>query len=97
MTTMRPRDLFGVGVRILAVWFWTMAAYYGFWAFIKSVGTAPIGNISIREDISWMIYYVLVGVFLMSGARGLTWLGYGDVSKSETAAESAQSEAESAN
>jgi hypothetical protein len=79
---MRPRELFGVGVRLLAVWFWTLAGYSGFWCFLKSVGNGPASaQLTQRQDISFMIYYVLVGVFLMAGARGLTWLAYGDMQK----------------
>ena len=86
---MRARELFGVGVRILAVWFWTLAAYYGFWAFLNSVGTAPPNNLTTREDFSFMIFYVLVGVFLMGGARALIWLAYGDFPMTDPDAESA--------
>jgi hypothetical protein len=79
---MRPRELFGVGVRILAVWFWTQAAYWGYWAAVKSAGTG-LGNpnVSARDDASYMIFYALLGIALMAGVRPLVWLAYGGVSK----------------
>jgi hypothetical protein len=78
---MRPRELFGVGVRLLAVWFWTIAVYYGFLALLKSVGTAPTNSYPVPEDISMMVFNVLVGAFLMRGAPALIWLAYGDGSR----------------
>ena len=74
-----PRDLFGVAVRILAVWFWTEAAYWGFWAAAKSAN-ADIGNPAIkpREDVAYMMLYLLLGIALMVGCRALVWLAYGD-------------------
>ena len=79
---MLPRELFGVGVRILAVWFWTQAVYWGFWGIVKALGTG-LGNpkISEREDAAEMVLYMLLGVALMKGARALIWLGYGDAPK----------------
>ena len=65
---MRPRELFGVGVRILAVWFWTQAAYWGYWAAVKSAGTG-MGNPEIppREDMGYMFFYAVLGFALMGG------------------------------
>ena len=76
---MRPRELFGVGVRILAIWFWTQAAYWGYWGAVKAADTG-MGNrsISTREDIAYMIFNALVGIALMVGARAFVWLAYGD-------------------
>jgi hypothetical protein len=81
---MRPREMFGVGVRILAVWFWTQTAYWGYFAFIKSLGNG-LGNpsISAREDMAYMILNALLGIALMTGARALVWLAYGDTPKSD--------------
>ena len=82
---MRSRELFGVGVRILAVWFWSQAAYWGYFAFIKSLGNG-LGNpnISAREDVAYMVLYAILGTALMSGARALVWLAYGDAPRSDT-------------
>ena len=79
---MRPRELFGVGVRVLAVWFWTQSAYWGYFAFIKSLDMG-LGNpkISAREDVVYVIFNGLLGIVLMAGARPLAWLAYGDAPK----------------
>jgi hypothetical protein len=71
-------------LRLLAVWYWAQAAYTGFWGVLKSFGNG-VGNphLSTHEDFSFMIFYVLLGVFLMSGARTLVWLAYGDDKKAE--------------
>lgn len=81
MITMRPRELFGVAIRVLAVWCWTQAAYYGFLSFLKSVGTAPANSYPVQEDISVAMFYVILGGFLMAGVRALVWLAYGDAPK----------------
>jgi len=86
---MRPRDLFGVGVRILAIWFWTQALYWGYFALVKTWGIG-LGNpkISPREDAAYAIFYALLGVMLMAGARALVWVGYGDAPKQDGSAPS---------
>jgi hypothetical protein len=76
---MRPRDLFGVALRILAIWFWTQAAFWAYWGALKYPGTGLGGTISpAREDSARVIIYVLMGIALMVGAQALTWLAYGD-------------------
>jgi hypothetical protein len=93
---MKPREIFGAGVRLLAVWFWTLAVYWGFWSAAKSIGHfAGNSSISPREDICLAIFYALLGVFLMSGARALVWLAYGDASKPPLDAGDASDETES--
>jgi hypothetical protein len=82
---MSPREIFGVGLRLLAVWFWTLAAYWGFWAAAKSIGHfAGNSSISPREDVCLAIFYALLGIFLMSGARALVWIAYGDATRRVT-------------
>jgi hypothetical protein len=88
MTNMRPRELFGVGVRILAVWSWTQAAYTGFWGLLKSFGNSGSGSaLTPHADFSLMIFYVLLGAFLMGGARALVWLAYGDAPNTASGAD----------
>jgi hypothetical protein len=84
--SMRPRELFGVGVRILAVWFWTQAAYLGYLAAVKSSGTG-FGHPTVppRSDLALMIFNALVGIALMAGARAFVWLAYGDAPEAEVA------------
>ena len=84
---MRPRDLFGVALRILAIWFWTQAAFWIYWAALKYAGTGLGGTASpVREDSARVIIYTLLGIGLMAGARALTWLAYGDASAPHDAA-----------
>lgn len=78
----RARDLFGVGVRLLAVWFWTQAAYTGLWGILKTLDIASgSSGLTSHADFSFAIFYGLLGVFLMAGARALVWLGYGDMAR----------------
>jgi hypothetical protein len=79
---MLARGFFGAGVRLLAVWFWTQAAYMAYWAALKSLGTG-LGNpsVPVREDIAYASLYLLIGLFLFVGAGALTWLAYGDAPK----------------
>jgi hypothetical protein len=83
---MRPRELFGVGVRVLAVWYWTQSAYWAYFAFIKWLDIG-LGNpkIASREDVAYAILNGLTGVVLMAGARALAWLAYGDAPKADAA------------
>jgi hypothetical protein len=82
---MRPRDLFGVGIRILAVWYWGQTSYYGAYAISKTAGYV-VGNpeISAREDAIFMIAYAIMGTVLWVAARTLVWLAYGDAPKADT-------------
>lgn len=80
------RGFFDAGVRLLAVWFCTQAAYWAYWAAVKSAGTA-LGNpqVPVREDIASASLYLLLGLFLFVGARALTWLAYGDAPRQPSA------------
>jgi hypothetical protein len=73
------RGFFDAGVRLLAVWFFIQAAYWVYWAAVKSAGTG-LGNpqVPVREDIASATLYLLLGLFLFVSARALTWLAYGD-------------------
>ena len=79
---MRLRDLFGAAVRLLGLWFWTQAAYWGYFALLK-VHSASLGNPNIpqAEDIAYAVLYTLLGSFLFAGANGIVWLAYGDAPK----------------
>jgi hypothetical protein len=83
---MRPRELFGVGIRILAVWCWMQGAYWGYRAIVKSLSPgAGNPNVPMPEDVASFIFYVLIGAILMGGAGALIWLGYGDAPKTGAA------------
>ncbi len=75
---MRPRDLFGLGVRLIGVWIWTEAAYWAYFAAMKGAGTG-IGSASVpvHDDLANAILYALVGTALFVGAPFLVWLAYG--------------------
>ena len=77
-----PRALFGIAVRILGIWFLTQCAYYLFWTALKS-SALDTGNPAItrQEDVAFATYYLLLGLFLLMGARFFVWLGYGDAPK----------------
>jgi len=81
---MRPRELFGVGIRVLAIWFWCEAFYWGYFAVAKSIDVT-LGNpkIPTREEVSSMLLNAILGTVLMVGARALVWLAYGDAPKAE--------------
>jgi hypothetical protein len=74
---MRPRDLFGVAVRVIGFWFLTQAVYYGFWAFVKT--NSGLGNptISPREDVALSAIYLIMGALIMFCADPIVWLVYG--------------------
>ena len=76
---MKPRDVFGIGVRLLGVWFWSQAIYWAFWTYMKYAQTG-LGNpaITAREDLAYACLYLLLGTILFLGAGWLAWLAYGD-------------------
>ena len=78
-----------ISIIAVAIWFWTQAFYWAYWAVVKAAGTG-MGNpsVSVREDIGYLILYTILGVVLMVGARGLVWLAYGDVPARDTDARS---------
>jgi hypothetical protein len=79
---MRPRDLFGVAVRIVGFWFVTEAFYWGFWALIKSFApNAGNPHVSVQEDLASTILYIFLALFTLSGAHVWIWLAYGDAPK----------------
>lgn len=77
---MKPRELFGVGVRILAVWFFTQAGVYSYVALIKSLGVGNAKAAAIT-DVAYVIMYALLGIVLMATARWWAWVAYGEESK----------------
>jgi cobalamin synthase len=76
---MKPRDLFGIGVRLLGVWFWSQAIYFAFWAYMKYAETG-LGNPALlaRQDLAYACLYLLLGTAVFIGAGWLAWLAYGD-------------------
>jgi len=86
---MRPREWFGFGVRLLGLWFWTQAAYFGWFALLKSPAIGLTNSaVPQREDIAFMTFYVMLGTLLFAGARLFVWLAYGDASATSADADS---------
>ncbi len=82
---MRPRDLFGIAVRVLALWYWTQSVYWAWWALVKSINPR-LGNLNIQvgEDVATAVLYALLGFVLFLAARQLTWIAYGDMPTADT-------------
>ena len=90
---MKPREVFGIGVRLLGVWFWSQAVYWAFWAYMKYAETG-LGNptITAREDLAYACLYLLLGTALFIGAGWLVWLAYGETRPKPVKDEDASSE-----
>lgn len=75
---MRPRDLFGVAVRVIGLWSLTQAVYWFFWAAVKSHAPS-LGNpnISVPEDMAYATLYLLLGGLMIFLADPIVWLVYG--------------------
>jgi len=75
---MRPRDLFGVAVRVIGLWFLTQSAYWFFWAAVKSHNPGMGNpNISIPEDLAYAILYLALGGIMLLLADPIVWFVYG--------------------
>lgn len=74
---MRARDLFGVGVRLMGVWFFTDALYWAFFAAVKSGGGPGNPRLSVAQDTAEAVIYVLTGAFLLLMADWLVRALYG--------------------
>jgi hypothetical protein len=84
---MKPRDIFGIAIRIFGFWFLTQSGYWGYWALVKSANPdAGNQHISVQEDIASAILYVLLTILTIGGARVWIWLAYGDGPKLPDAA-----------
>jgi hypothetical protein len=82
---MKARELFGVGVRLMSVWFLSQAFHWSVWAYLKNAQTG-LGNpaISAREDITYACLYLILGTALFVGCNALVVLAYGAPSTAET-------------
>src|SRR4249919_3290003 len=76
--TVKPRDLFGLAVRVLGLWFLTQNLYWFLWAAVKAHDSSfGNPNISPREDMGYGIIYLILGVLLMTCADPIVWAVYG--------------------
>lgn len=86
---MKPRDLFGVAVRVIGLWFLTQNLYWFLWAAFKSSDTS-FGNraVSPHEDIAYGIIYLILGAILIVCADPIVWAVYGFPPKPKSSDES---------
>jgi hypothetical protein len=91
---MPPRALFGVAIRILAVWFFTQGAYWCFWAAVKQ-SVPSLGNptISVETDLVSAAFYLAVGAVLMFLADPIAWRAYGVPAQRRDRADAADEDA----
>ncbi len=73
---MSPRDLFGVALRVLGIWFLSEAAYHGVYLILK-MQERYSNNIPATADKLLISLYVLMALILLAGANGIVRLCYG--------------------
>lgn len=73
----RPRDLFGVGVRLIGIWLLYQALYWGFFAFWKNAGGPGNPNVSIGEDVAVFLLNLIGGTALLLLADSIVRIVYG--------------------
>ena len=74
---MRPRDLFGVAVRVIGMWLLTQAAYWAYFAVLKSSPGLGNPNIPQAEDVAMAAYYCCAGLLLIVLADTIVRAVYG--------------------
>jgi hypothetical protein len=72
---MKPSDLFGVAVRTLGLMLLVGSLYPIYWAFLSLVMGGPGSFIGI---LIMAIPPLFIGVYFLSGAKGLVYLTYQD-------------------
>jgi hypothetical protein len=74
---MRPRDLFGVAIRVIGFWILTEAAYSAFWAIMKIYTGAGEASITSAQHEAFAIFYAVLGAGIILFANPITWAVYG--------------------
>ncbi len=74
---MRPRDLFGVAVRVIGIWFLTQACYWAFYGILKFNPGLGNPNIPQQEDVAMAAFYATLGVLLIVLADSVVRAVYG--------------------
>ena len=87
---MRARDLFGVAVRVIGIWTLTQAAYWGFYAALKSYPGLGNPRIPQQEDVALAIFYTAFGILLIVLADSIVEVVYGPQVKSAAPAENSE-------
>jgi hypothetical protein len=74
---MRPRDLFGVAVRVIGLWEIIDGTYSAFWGVLKYHTGVGSADIKPTDHYAFGIYYAAVGLLLLLFADPIVWLVYG--------------------
>jgi hypothetical protein len=93
--TMKPRDIFGVVIRALGIWFICEGAYLFALGFIKVHGGAPITEFPPPADFSLGSFRMLSGLFLIVGAEQLLNWTYGQTASAKEPSRDVEDQPES--
>jgi hypothetical protein len=78
---MRPRDLFGVALRVLGVWFVYMAAYAALYVAMKESTMAINSQVSATQDKLLVGFYLALAFVLLVLPNHIVALCYGPEKK----------------
>jgi hypothetical protein len=78
---MRPRDLFGVALRVPGVWFVTMAAYAALFLTMKESAMAINSQVSATQDKLLVGFYLALAFILLVLPNHIVALCYGPEKK----------------
>ena len=78
---MRPRDLFGVALRVLGVWFVYMAAYAALYVAMKESTMAINSQVSATQDKLLVGFYLALAFILLVLPNHVVTLCYGPEKK----------------
>ena len=73
---MRPRDLFGVGLRVLGIWFLSDAGYRSVFLLMK-LQARYSNDVPATADKLLIGFYLLLALVLLAGANSIIKLCYG--------------------
>lgn len=75
---MKPRELFGLAVRVLGLWFLTQSFYYFLLAALKANDPHVLTRgISPHEDMAYGIPFLVLSALLLLCADPIVWIVYG--------------------
>ena len=74
---MRPRDLFGVGLRLLGVWFVYDACYAGLYLGMKQANLPLNSQVSVTQDKLLVGFYLALAFVLLILTDKIIALFYG--------------------
>jgi hypothetical protein len=74
---MRARDLFGVGLRLMGVWFLYNACYAGLYLGMKEAAMALNSQVSVTQDKLLVAFYLALAFVLLILTDRIVALCYG--------------------